>query len=97
MGTPGARRLIPLAHAGVFTRRTSLAVLVLPDRDDATEPLALHGTAIPIWELFAAGRSVREVGALLAERFPNTPAGEIEDAVDDLAARLLDAGALVQA
>jgi hypothetical protein len=94
VGTPGAR-LTLLTHAGAHVRRTALAVLVLPDDTAVDEPLALHGTAVPIWDLFSTPRAVEEVAAVMAERFPGTPRDEIENAVDDLARRLLDAGALV--
>jgi hypothetical protein len=92
-GDGASRRFV---HARVLSRRTADAVVLLALDDPSTDPVALSGTGIAIWELLAAPRTVTEVAAALAPDF-GLPAIEIRASVDAYVARLHAAGLVTSA
>jgi hypothetical protein len=88
VGDGASRRFV---HARVLARRTADAVVLLAPNQASTDPVALSGTGIAIWDLLAVPRSVAEVSDALGSEF-GMPAREIEASVDSYVDRLRAAG-----
>ena len=78
-------------HARVLSRRTADAVVLLALDQPSSDPVALSGTGIEIWDLLITPRSVGEVSNALGPAYA-LPAGELEPSVDAYVARLHAAG-----
>jgi hypothetical protein len=81
-------------HARVLSRRTADAVVLLALDHPSTEPIALSGTGVAIWDALAEPRSVAEVASALGPDF-GLLAVEIEASVNAYVDRLHSVG-LVQ-
>jgi hypothetical protein len=82
-------------HGAVFAREAPDALLVLPADERVQDPVLLSGTAIAMWEAFAAPATVRDVAMHLAARFA-TDAAEVERTIAPVVAELHACGALTE-
>jgi hypothetical protein len=87
-GDGASRRFV---HARVLSRRTADAVVLLALDEPSSDPVALSGTGIAIWEQLNMPRSIAEVSDALGPDFGQPP-DEIEASVGAYVARLHSAG-----